>query len=183
MCMIDNMRLTPFRDHSSSGSSGDESTIQASTSVRVLNYDEESIVSQNTENDVAVTETPPELEWDIVTLLETRDEPVTIDEITDQVYGATETDDVEAWGDVHERLSRTALPALDASGVIDFQPERGTVTLTTRQGSRIRDYALPLLFTAFLGLLFAPIVLNVTVLTSVIGLLVVGTGALVTVSR
>lgn len=176
------MRLTPFRDGSSSDSSGDESTIQASTSIRVFNYDEQSIVSQSTENDVTTADTPPELEWDIVTLLETRDEPVTIDEITDEVYrdGA---DDVEAWGDVHERLSRTALPALDASGVIEFHPERGTVTLANRRGSRLRRYALAALFAGALGLLSAPLVLNVTATVSLVGLLTGGLGILATVVR
>lgn len=175
------MRLTPFRDNSSSDSSGDESTIQASTSVRVFNYDESSIVSHDTETNAGATSAPPELEWDIVALLESRDEPVTIDEIADQIYDADGVDDVEAWGDVHERLSQTALPALDASGVIDFHPDRGTVTLVERRGSRLRSYVLTVLFAASLGLLFAPIVLGVTAIASLLGLLTAAVGILATV--
>lgn len=175
------MRLTPFRDNSSSDSSGDESTIQASTSVRVFNYDESSIVSHDTETNAGATTAPPELEWDIVALLKSRDEPVTIDEIADQIYDADGVDDVEAWGDVHERLSQTALPALDASGVIDFHPDRGTVTLVERPGSRLRSYALTVLFAASLGLLFAPVVLDVTAIVSLLGLLTAVVGILATV--
>jgi hypothetical protein len=177
------MRLTPFRDNSSSDSSGDESTIQASTSVRVFNYDESSIVSHDTERDVTAVDPPQELEWDVVALLRSRDEPVTIDEITDEIYDADGVDDVEAWGDVHERLSQSDLPALDASGVINFHPDRGTVALVERPDSRRRNYALGALFTASLGLLFAPIALNVTALVSLLGLLVAGLGIVATVVR
>ncbi|WP_306054412.1 DUF7344 domain-containing protein [Natronococcus wangiae] len=130
---------------------------------------------------MTATDAPPELEWDVVTLLKSRDEPVTIDEIADQLYDTDGTDDVEAWGDVHERLSRTDLPALDASGVIDFHPERGTVTLAEQRGSRLRNYALAVLFAGALGLLFAPLVLDVTALVSLVGLLVAAIGVIVTV--
>jgi hypothetical protein len=170
------MRLTPFRDNSSSDSSGDESTIQASTSIRVFNYDESSVVSHDMETEAASTDTPPEIEWAVVSILNARDGPVTIDEITDEIYGTDRMDDVEAWGDVHERLSRTELPALDASDVIEFHPDRGTVVLAERRRSPLRRSLTASLFVASLGLLVTPAVFGATTLVSLAGLLVAAFG-------
>lgn len=161
------MRLTPFGKTSSSDSSGDESTVQASTSVRVLEYDESSIVSDDRET--KTTGTPHELEWNVVSLLESRNGPVTIDEIADQLYDAGKGDDVEAWGDVHERLSQTDLPALDASGVIEFRPERGTVSLPDDHSGSRRNYLLAFVLAASLALILAPLAFEITAAVSVVG--------------
>lgn len=161
------MRLTPFGKTSSSDSSGDESTVQASTSVRVLEYDESSIVSDDRET--KTTGTPHELEWNVVSLLESRNGPVTIDEIADQLYDASKGDDVEAWGDVHERLSQTDLPALDASGVIEFRPERGTVSLPDNHSGSRRNYLLAFVLVASLALILAPLAFEITAAVSVVG--------------
>lgn len=176
------MRLTPFRKNSSSDSSGDESTVQASTSVRVLEYNESSIVSEDRETDTT-TGAPVELEWNVVSLLESRNGPVTIDEIADQLYDASGTDDVEAWGDVHERLSQTDLPALDASGVIEYRPERGTVRLADNHSTGRWHYPLAFVFAVSLALLVSPIVFEITAAVSVVGLLAACIGAVATIYR
>lgn len=177
------MRLTPFRKNSSSDSSGDESAVQASTSVRVLEYDESSIVSGEREVEAATTGPTAELEWNVVSLLESRNGPVTIDEIADQLYDASGTDDVEAWGDVHERLSQTDLPALDASGVIEFHPERGTVTLADDHSSSRWNYALAGVLAVSFAMLLVPVLFEVTAVVSVVGLLVACLGVVTTIYR
>lgn len=53
--------------------------------------------------------------------------PVTIDEIVDHVVEAEET--LVGWSAVHERLYFVDLPALDAEGAIEFDPESGLVEL------------------------------------------------------
>jgi hypothetical protein len=170
------MRLTPFRDNSSSDSNSDESTIQASTSIRVFNYDESSLISHETKTETPSTDVPPETKWAIVSLLKTCNRPVTIDELTDEIYGTDRMDDVEAWGNVHERLSRTELPALDASGTIEFHPDRGTVVLAERQRSPLWRYLSAGLFAASLGLIVAPLIFGVTTLVSLAGLFVAALG-------
>lgn len=177
------MRLTPFRKNSSSDSSGDESTVQASTSVRVFEYNESSIVSNDRETDTTPTGAPAELEWNVVSLLESRNGPVTIDEIADQLYDASGTDDVEAWGDVHERLSETDLPALDASGVVEYRPERGTVELTDDHSTGRWRYPIAFVFAVSLALLVSPIVFEITAAVSVVGLLAACLGTVATIYR
>ncbi|AGB39588.1 hypothetical protein [Natronococcus occultus] len=177
------MRLTPFRKNSSSDSSGDESTVQASTSVRVLEYDESSIVSDDRETETSTTGPATELEWNVVSLLESRNGPVTIDEIVDQLYDASGTDDVEAWGDIHERLSQTDLPALDASGVIEFYPERGTVTLADNHTTSQWNYALTGVLAMASVLFLVPVIFEVTAVVSVVGLLVACLGVVTTIYR
>lgn len=64
-------------------------------------------------------------------ILEALDEttaPVTIDEVVDRlVAGSDLEDELAAWSDLHERLYAVELPILDASGALEFDPERGLV--------------------------------------------------------
>ncbi|WP_241431298.1 DUF7344 domain-containing protein [Natronococcus amylolyticus] len=108
---------------------------------------------------------------------------MTIDEIADQLYEASGTDDVEAWGDVHERLSQTDLPALDASGVVEYRPERGTVELTDDHSSDRWRYPIALAFAVSLALLVSPIVFEITAAVSIVGLLVACLGTVATIYR
>lgn len=54
-------------------------------------------------------------------------EPVTIDEVVDRVVEAEA--DLTGWSAVHERLYFVDLPALDAEGAIEFNPDSGIVEL------------------------------------------------------
>lgn len=56
-----------------------------------------------------------------------RNGPVTIDEVVDHVVEAE--DDLTGWSAVHERLYFVDLPALDAEGAIEFDPDSGLVEL------------------------------------------------------
>ncbi|WP_293028235.1 hypothetical protein [Natronococcus sp.] len=108
---------------------------------------------------------------------------MTIDEIADQLYDASGTDDVEAWGDVHERLSQTDLPALDASGVVEYRPERGTVRLADTHSTGRWPYPTAFVFAASLALLVSPIVFEITAAVSLVGLLAACLGAVATIYR
>ncbi|MFU8866941.1 hypothetical protein [Natronococcus sp.] len=148
----------------------------------MLEYNESSIVSEDRETD-PTTGAPAELEWNVVSLLESRNGPVTIDEIVDQLYDASGSDDVEAWGDVHERLSQTDLPALDASGVVEYRPERGTVSLADNPSTDRWRYPLAFVFAVSLALLVSPIVFEITAAVSIVGLLAACLGAVATIYR
>lgn len=53
--------------------------------------------------------------------------PVTIDEVVDRVVEAEA--DLTGWSAVHERLYFVDLPALDAEGAIEFDPDSGLIEL------------------------------------------------------
>lgn len=56
-----------------------------------------------------------------------RDGSVTIDEVVDRI-AETEAD-LTGWSAIHERLYFVDLPALDAEGAIEFDPDSGVVEL------------------------------------------------------
>ncbi len=64
----------------------------------------------------------------LLSVLEELTTPVTVDEVVDHLIHPAEAS-VETWADVHERLHQERLPALDDAGDIDFDSERGTVTV------------------------------------------------------
>ncbi|WP_231587941.1 hypothetical protein [Halostagnicola sp. A56] len=59
-------------------------------------------------------------------ILEEMETPATVDEITDHLVEPSNPP-IETWADVHERLYEERLPALEASGAIAFDRDRGTV--------------------------------------------------------
>lgn len=69
----------------------------------------------------------------VVFLLGRMDIPVTIDELVDELQRHAErqpdsTAMGESWEDLHERLHRDDLPALDRAGLLTFDDERGIIT-------------------------------------------------------
>ncbi|USZ70838.1 hypothetical protein [Natronosalvus halobius] len=54
------------------------------------------------------------------------DAPVTVDELADHLIWPADPP-IETWADVHELLYDERLPALEARGVLAFDPEKGII--------------------------------------------------------
>lgn len=133
------MRLTPSWLRSSSTGSPEEQSADGDTSLDVTIYQPqastEGALADHADETVA-TEFVPDADTPILDVLDEMATPVTVDEIVDRLIEPTQPP-VETWATVHERLHQDRLPELDEAGAIEFDAERGTVTVAeTNTGDR-----------------------------------------------
>lgn len=71
--------------------------------------------------------------WRVLAALGRVESPATVDEIADQLHQRRAPSDplagLESWDRVHERLHEVDLPALQMAGLIEYDGERGVVTV------------------------------------------------------
>lgn len=126
-----NMRLTPSRFRSSSAESDDEQAgdpreLSGLTIVHAPG-DDPSADDDNT--GYSADTFLPEDDSELLTVLDGMSTPVTVDEVADTLVDPAQPS-IETWAAVHERLHQDRLPALDASGAIEFDETQGLVERT-----------------------------------------------------
>lgn len=71
--------------------------------------------------------------WRVLDAVTSVATPATVDEITDQLHARRAPSDplagLESWDRTHQRLHEVDLPALSAAGLLEFDRERGIVTV------------------------------------------------------
>lgn len=161
------MRLTPswFRSSSDAADeerSGDPDTMSGVTMV----YAPGSDFSADEGGDTRATEFVPESDAALVDVLDEMNTPVTVDEVTDTLVEPAHPP-IETWAAIHERLHRDRLPALDASGAIEFDETQGLIERSAAHASEERVFSPAVLAAISIGLLLVFITLvSVSVLIS-----------------
>lgn len=62
------------------------------------------------------------------------DRPVTIDQLADVMVRWEQVDEAsKSWHDIHEELYVVDLPTLDQAGILEFDPQAGTVRANGRR--------------------------------------------------
>lgn len=134
------MRLTLPLFQSTSDTGTDETVPETdqTESLADVTIHENAPTCDDAQGTVTVEEVVPDSDVALLVALRQMDTPATVDEVTDRLLGPVDPS-VDTWADVHERLYQTRLPELDAVGMVDFDPEQGTVTvpevkIATQQG-------------------------------------------------
>ncbi|MFA9415101.1 hypothetical protein [Natrinema sp. HArc-T2] len=92
--------------------------------------------------------------------------PVTVDEVADELIEPARPP-IETWAIVHERLHQERLPALDATGAIEFDETQGLIERSTGRANEERVISPSVLVALSFGLLCVVIALiSVSVLIS-----------------
>ncbi|WP_408958827.1 hypothetical protein [Natrinema sp. 74] len=93
----------------------------------------------------------PESDAGLLAVIDELDTPVTVDEVTDTLIEPARPS-IETWATVHERLHCDRLPALDASGAIEFDEGQGLVERPAHssEGNRFSSTLLAALSLGFL---------------------------------
>ncbi|WP_226481492.1 hypothetical protein [Natrinema amylolyticum] len=108
----------------------------------------------------------PESDDALVDVLNEMDTPVTVDEVTDSLVEPAYPP-IETWATIHERLHQERLPALDASGAIEFDETQGLIERSAAHTSEGQLFSPAVLATISIGLLLVFITLvSVSVLIS-----------------
>ncbi|WP_222919701.1 hypothetical protein [Natrinema sp. SYSU A 869] len=108
----------------------------------------------------------PESNDALVDVLNEMNTPVTVDEVTDALVEPAYPP-IETWATIHERLHQERLPALDASGAIEFDETQGLIERSATHTSEGRLFSPAVLATISIGLLLVFITLvSVSVLIS-----------------
>ncbi|WP_265110948.1 hypothetical protein [Halosolutus halophilus] len=131
------MRLTPSWFRSSSDARSDERTEDDDTTAGVTIYHTSgSDFSKGGAGDSdRVGEFLPDSDASLLAVLDGMQTPVTVDEVTDELIGPARPS-IETWAAVHERLHRERLPALDATGDIEFDEAQGLVERSAQRTER-----------------------------------------------
>lgn len=157
------MRLTPSWLRSSSANSGEgrseESDPDAgSTTVYAPGCD----FLAGDDTDARVGEFLPESNAALVTVLDEMATPATVDEITDALVEPADPP-IETWAAVHERLHEERLPALDASGAIEFDEPQGLVERSATPVDGNRSVSPAVLVAITIGVLLVVLAFGVVV--------------------
>ncbi|ELY90051.1 hypothetical protein [Natrinema altunense] len=108
----------------------------------------------------------PDSDDALVDVLDEMRTPATVDEVTDALIDPAHPP-IETWALVHERLSRDRLPALDASGAIEFDETQGLIERPDARPGEERRFSPAVLATISIGLLLVVLTLvSVSVLIS-----------------
>ncbi|QCW04146.1 hypothetical protein FGF80_13265 [Natrinema pallidum] len=108
----------------------------------------------------------PDSDDALVDILDEMRTPATVDEVTDELIEPANPP-IETWALVHERLHRDRLPALDASGAIEFDETQGLIERPTARTGEERRVSPAMLATISIGLLLVFLTLvSVSVLIS-----------------
>ncbi|MFC4544560.1 hypothetical protein ACFO5R_21745 [Halosolutus amylolyticus] len=167
------MRLTPSWFRSSPDAPSEERDEDADTTAGVTIYHTtgSEFSGEGVGESDRVGEFLPESNDSLLAIVEGMQTPVTVDEVTDELIGPARPS-IEMWAAVHERLHRERLPALDASGDIEFDEAQGLVERPAQRGERnlLSLTALGAISIAFLVVLVA--LVSTSVLTAVLVTLV-----------
>lgn len=151
------MRLTPSWLRSSESPSDDERSGDERHPAVPIHYsshrDTTTGESTGSSPDATADEYVPDSEETLRSIIEELDTPTTVDSIVDQLLESADST-IETWAAVHERLYEDRLPALDETGAIEFDPERGTVEVPPSTSSSGVDASMPVVAFAVVGLLF-----------------------------
>ncbi|WP_246999658.1 hypothetical protein [Halosolutus gelatinilyticus] len=163
------MRLTPSWFSSSSDVSEGERPEDADTTSGITIYypSRNGLSTADTEDGGDAEQYVPDSNAALLVDLDEMSTPATVDEITDQLIEPAHPP-IDTWADVHERLYRDRLPALEAAGEIEFDQTQGLVERARpRSGGRrsgISPTVLGVLAAGFLILLLA--IVSASVLTA-----------------
>lgn len=147
------MRLTPSRFRSSSdvsddGQSGDSDRTSGVTMV----FDPGDLSTSNAEDDERARAFVPESDAALLSVLDEMNTPVTVDEIVDELVEPARPS-IETWARVHELLHQERLPALDASGAVEFDEAQGIVERSSPRSSENRHFSTAALTAISIGVL------------------------------
>ncbi len=126
----------------------------------------------------------------IVDTLQRMQTPATVDELTDHLLdrrdGVDRSTRIEAWATVHEQLHERDLPALDATGDIEYDASKGLVGLPTDGDVRrpLGQAATPgriALVGVSLGLLLLPLVSVLPPSMDILSVILAGLGLIASV--
>ena len=160
------MRLTPSWLRSSSEGAREERSEDPDTAAGFTMVHDPAIDFATSDGDTRAAAFVPESDAALVSVLDEMNTPVTVDEVTDELVRPARPS-IETWATVHERLHQDRLPALDASGTIEFDETQGLIERPATPGSEERLVSPSLLVAISLGLLFVIIALvSVSVLIS-----------------
>ncbi|WP_435552242.1 hypothetical protein [Natrinema sp. CGMCC1.2065] len=157
------MRLTPSWLRSSSADSAEERSEESdpdagSTAVYAPGCD----FLAGDDTDTRVGEFLPESNAALVTVLDEMAMPATVDEITDALVEPADPP-IETWAAVHERLHEERLPALDASGAIEFDETQGLVERSATPVDGTRSVSPAVLVAISIGVLLVVLAFGVVV--------------------
>ncbi|SFC19392.1 hypothetical protein SAMN05444422_105216 [Halobiforma haloterrestris] len=170
------MRLTPSWLRSSSDTSrGECRGDETSTEPEVAVYHDPKGEFSSEARDAG--EFVPDSDEELLAVLEGMQMPATVDEVTDRLVEPAQPP-IDTWAAVHERLHRTRLPALDASGDIEFDDAQGIVDRSRSRAAGRNPFSPAVFGTLSIVALFVAIALVwASVLTAVTVLLVTTTFA------
>lgn len=160
------MRLTPSRFRSSSdvpgeNRSGDSDHTSGVTMVFEPGGD---LSASNAEDDGRAEEFVPESDAALLTVLKGMNSPVTVDEVVDELVEPARPS-IETWATVHEQLHQDRLPALEATGAIEFDEAQGLVERSPSRSGGDRRFSAAVLTAIGAVLLFVGFV-SVSVLVA-----------------
>lgn len=132
-----NMRLTPSWFRSSPGAPSEERAEDADTTTGVTIYHTagSGFSGGDIEDTDRVGEFVPNSDASLLAVLNGMQTPATVDEVTDELIDPARPS-IETWAAVHERLHRERLPALDATGDIEFDEAQGLVERSAQPNER-----------------------------------------------
>lgn len=160
------MRLTPpwLRSSSDSDEASPGGSDTSSGLTMVYDPGQDSAVEPDAESRAAAF--VPDSDDALVALLDEMQTPATVDEVTDALIDPAHPP-IETWALVHERLHRDRLPALDASGAIEFDETQGLIEWPAARTGKERRFSPAVLATISIGLLLVFLTLvSVSVLIS-----------------
>lgn len=132
------MRLTPSRFRSSSEGSDDEQAgdPRGKSGLTMVHAPGDEPSADDAETGYSADAFLPEDDGALLVVLDGMSTPVTVDEVADTLVEPAQPS-IETWAAVHERLHRDRLPALDASGAVEFDETQGLVERTASPPSEV----------------------------------------------
>lgn len=154
-----NMRLTPSWLHASADGSTEEPSgdSQRDSGVTMVHAPaaDLSTADIDIEDDGRAATFLPESDAELLGVLDEMNTPVTVDQLTDTLIEPARPS-IETWATVHEHLHQNRLPALDATGAVDFDETTCVVERSTPPGADSR-FSGSLLAALSVGFLLAAI--------------------------
>lgn len=123
------MRLTPSWLRSDTSTEESDTGVYDVSGVTVYQTSGNGFPNSDTHDESQVDAYIPQSDERLLAVLESLETPVTVDEIADQLIEPARPP-IDTWAGVHQHLQCEMLPALDASGDIEFNQTDGIVEYT-----------------------------------------------------
>ncbi|SEQ54800.1 hypothetical protein [Natrinema salaciae] len=148
------MRLTPSWFGPSSEPADEEraGTPDGMTGVTMIRGPENDFSASDSGDDRCAGEFLPESDRALLSVLDGMNTPATVDEVADELVKPARPP-IETWATIHEQLHQDRLPALDASGAVEFDETQGLVERSATRSSVTLRFSAPLLAAISIGFL------------------------------
>ncbi|WP_254808249.1 hypothetical protein [Natronosalvus amylolyticus] len=128
------MRLTPSWLRSDTSTEESDTGVYDVSGVTVYQCSGSGFPNSDSQDESRVDAYIPRSDERLLAVIESMETPVTVDEIADQLIEPARPP-IDTWAAVHQHLQCEMLPALDASGDIEFNQTDGTVQSTVANTS------------------------------------------------